>query len=181
MAPAMHRLGKDFVMPDLPQIEGVAWQLVTQRPAHLLPRKFETWDALFLDAARSVQADLAKAGPLDERTWGERNTARICHPLARALPGPIKPWLCMAPEPLPGDANMPRVASATFGASQRMVVAPGHEEDGLIHRPGGKSGHPLSPYWGAGHQAWVRGEATAFLPGPAQHRLEFDAGDQRSR
>ena len=38
VAPAMARLGKDFVMPDLPQAEGVAWQLVTQRPAHLLPR-----------------------------------------------------------------------------------------------------------------------------------------------
>ena len=171
MAPAMATLGKDFVMPDLPQIEGVAWQLVSQRPAHLLPRKYASWDALFLDAAESVTDDLESRGPLAERTWGERNTAAICHPLAKALPSLIKPWLCMPADPLPGDMNMPRVASPTFGASERMVVAPGHEQDGIIHMPGGQSGNPLSPFWGAGHQAWVKGEPTPFLPGKTEHTM----------
>ena len=54
-----------------------------------------------------------------------------------------------------------------------MVVAPGHEEDGIIHMPGGQSGHLLSPFWGAGHQAWVRGEPTPFLPAKTQHSLEM--------
>jgi penicillin G amidase len=53
-APAQAKLGKDFVMPDLPQIEGVAWQLVTQQPAHLLPKKYASWDALLSDAAKEV-------------------------------------------------------------------------------------------------------------------------------
>ncbi len=171
MAPAFARLGKDFVMPDLPQIEGVAWQLVSQQPAHLLPRKFESWDALLLDAANEVHAGLAAQGPLAQRTWGERNTANICHPLARALPAIAKPLLCMPRDPLPGDGNMPRVQSPDFGASERMVVSPGHEEDGIIHMPGGQSGHRLSPFWGAGHAAWVKGEATPFLPGKASHTL----------
>ena len=38
-------------------------------------------------AARAVREDLAAQGPLAERSWGERNVARICHPLSRALPG----------------------------------------------------------------------------------------------
>ena len=171
MAPAMAAQGKDFVMPDLPQIEGVAWELVSQRPAHLLPRKFASWDALLLDAARALDEQLQTQGPLERRTWGERNTAAICHPLAGALPGPLKPLLCMPADPLAGDMNMPRVVAPSFGASERMVVAPGHEQDGIIHMPAGQSGNPLSPFWGAGHEAWVRGEPTPFLPGKPQYKL----------
>ena len=174
MAPAMAKLGQDFVMPDLPQIEGVAWQLVSQRPAHLLPRRFESWDALFLDAARAVVSDLEKKGPLAQRRWGERNAAAICHPLAKALPSVLKPWLCMPADPLPGDLNMPRIASPSFGASERMVVAPGHEQEGIIQMPGGQSGNPLSPFWGAGHQAWVNGEPGSFLPGKREHVLSLN-------
>ena len=173
MAPAMVALGDDFIMPDLPQLEGVAWPLVTQRPAHLLPRRFDSWQALELDAAREVVAELGAIGPLRERTWGEQNTAHICHPLAGALPALARRWLCMRADPLAGDGNMPRVVAPAFGASERMVVSPGHEEDGIVHMPGGASGHPLSPFWGAGHEAWVRGEPTPFLPGPSRHRARF--------
>lgn len=173
VAPAQAALGKDFVMPDLPQLEGVSWPLVTQRPAHLLSRRYATWDALFEDAAVSVRDDLAKVGPLKERTWGERNTAAICHPLSKAIPLLGKRLLCMPAEPLPGDTAMPRVQGPGFGASQRMVVAPGHERDGILHMPGGQSGHPLSPFWGAGHDDWVHGRPSPFLPGPARHTLRL--------
>jgi penicillin amidase len=52
-----------------------------------------------------------------------------------------------------------------------MVVSPGHESDGLFHMPGGQSGHPLSPFWGAGHADWLAGKPTPFLPGEATHQL----------
>jgi penicillin amidase len=172
-APARAALDADFVMPDLPQLEGVAWPLVTQRPPHLLPRRYDTWDALFEDAAIEVRDALRKRGPLAERSWGERNTARICHPLAAALPLLGERLLCMARDAIPGDWNMPRAASPDYGASERMVVAPGREEDGILHMPGGQSGHPLSPYWGAGHDDWVQGRPTPFLPGKAQHKLRL--------
>jgi penicillin amidase len=173
-APAQAALGKDFLMPELPQLEGIAWPLVTQRPLHLLPRKYASWEALFEDAATEVRNDLQAHGPLQQRTWGERNTAAICHPLAAAIPF-AKPWLCMPADPLPGDGNMPRVTGPSFGASERMVVSPGHEAEGYFHMPGGQSGHPLSPFWGAGHEAWVQGKPTPFLPGPAQHTLTLQA------
>ncbi len=190
LAPAEAALGNDFIMPSLPQLEGVAWPLVTQRPDNLLPRRFAQcsssanantdpchgatgWDALFEDAAITVRDELSKHGPLAQRRWGERNTAAICHPLAQALPGFFRRWLCMPPDELPGDANMPRVAAPAFGASERMVVSPGHEADGIIEMPGGQSGNPLSPFWGAGHEAWVRGEATPFLPGQTTHTLRL--------
>jgi penicillin amidase len=171
LAPARAALGDGFDAPDLPQFEGVAWPLAQQRPPHLLPRRYDSWLALFEDAAREVRDDLATRGALHERTWGERNTTRICHPLWAALPAFIGRRLCMPAEPLPGDGMMPRVQGPAFGASQRMVVSPGHEADGIAHMPGGQSGHPLSPFWGAGHEDWARGQPTPFLPGPARHRL----------
>ena len=171
MAPAQVALGKEFVMPDLPQLEGVAWELLTQQPTHLLPRKFGDWNALLTDAARDAVSELEKKGPLAQRRWGERNRAAICHPLAGALPSFLKRFLCMPANALPGDSNMPRVAAPDFGASERMVVSPGHEADGIIEMPGGQSGNPLSPFWGAGHEAWLQGKPTPFLPGKKAHVL----------
>lgn len=170
-APAQAALGDDFAMPDLPQLEGVAWPLVTQQPAHLLPPRHDDWHALFEDAAVEVRDALAAQGPLAARTWGERNTARICHPLAGAVPLLGRRLLCMPRDELPGDGMMPRVQGPSFGASQRMVVAPGHEADGIIHMPGGQSGHPLSPFWGAGHDDWVHGRPSPFLPGESRYTL----------
>lgn len=165
LAPARAALGEDFAMPAMPQLEGVAWPLVTQRPAHLLPAAHASWDALFEEAAAQVRDQLAAPGPLAARSWGEANTARICHPLSAALPRALGRRLCMPADPLPGDVHMPRVQAPAMGASQRMVIAPGREADGIIHQPGGQSGHPLSPFWGAGHEDWVQGRPSPFLPG----------------
>ncbi|MFT3762239.1 MAG: penicillin acylase family protein [Pseudoxanthomonas sp.] len=188
-APAQAALGDDFRMPYLPQFEGVVWPLLEQRPANLLSRRYSCespakartsmcgdangWDALLEDAARAVRDDLARHGPLEQRRWGERNAAKICHPLAMALPAVLAQRLCMPADELDGDTDMPRVAGPGFGASERMVVSPGHEADGIIHMPGGQSGHPLSPFWGAGHKAWVKGEPTPFLPGETKYNLRL--------
>jgi penicillin amidase len=170
-APAQAAMGDDFVIPDLPQLEGAVWPLLSERPAHLLSRRFTSWEALLEDAAVEVRDDLLERGPLEQRTWGERNTAKICHPLANALPATLKPALCMPADPLNGDGAMPRVQGPAFGASQRMVVSPGHEAEGIIHMPGGQSGNPLSPFWGAGHDDWVHGRPTPFLPGKTEYTL----------
>lgn len=173
-----HVNGRDAALAELfgdrrlNQFEGALWPLMEQRPAHLLPPGQESWEAMLLAAVRSVADELrGQAGGLAARTWGERNSAAICHPLATALPGPFRRLLCMPADPLPGDSNMPRVQGRSFGASERMVVSPGHEADGYFHMPGGQSGHPLSPFWGAGHVDWVQGKPTPFLPGEAAHRL----------
>jgi len=171
LAPARSTLGDTWHAPRLPQFEAVLWPMMIQRPAHLVPPGHADWDSLLADLARGVEAELSAQGPLHERTWGERNTAAICHPISQALPALARRWLCMPAEGLPGDSNMPRVQGPDFGASQRMVVSPGHEAEGIIHMPGGQSGHPLSPYWGAGHADFVAGRPTPFLPGPAEHTL----------
>jgi penicillin amidase len=116
----------------------------------------------------------AGTGGLAARTWGERNTTRIQHPLSRAVPL-LSRLLDMKPRALPGDTAMPRVQGPSFGSSERFAVSPGHEEQGYFHMPGGQSGHPLSPYYGAAHSAWENGEMTPFLPGPAERTLTLDA------
>jgi len=62
------------------------------------------------------------------------------------------------------------------GASERFVVSPGREEEGIFEMPGGESGHPLSPFFQAGHEAWVKGLPTPFLPGPTAHTLTLSPG-----
>lgn len=177
LAPAKAALGEEYLEPRLAQLEGVVWPLLTERPAHLLPPPHASWEALLANAARDAEGELAEQGPrLADRSWGERNTAAICHPISRALPAFARPLLCMPADPLPGDGNMPRVQGPAFGASQRMVVSPGHEAEGIIHMPGGQSGHPLSPFWGAGHADWVEGRPSGFLPGPTQHTLRLTPG-----
>ena len=92
------------------------------------------------------------------------------HPLSPALPFAGR-WLDMPAQPLPGDAQMPRVQGEAFGASQRLVVSPGHEAQGSLQMPGGPVDHPLSPFYGAGHDDWAHGKPTPLLPGAAKHTL----------
>jgi penicillin G amidase len=152
--------------------EAAVWAMVTQRPPNLLDPKYPTWDALLLDAAHAVVSDLAKQPRgLAAQTWGKRNVAAIRHPLAAALPAFLGRWLNMPRDELPGDHDMPRVQSPSFGASERFAIMPGHEERSYLHMPGGQTDNPLSPYYGAGHEAWVQGRATPLLPGPTHYRL----------
>ena len=157
------------------QFEAPLWQLVTERPEHLLPANFENWDALLLAA---VQAHLGwletrYGSPLAERAWGEYNTARIRHPLSQALPT-MSGWLDMPADRLNGDSNLPKAQGPGFGASERFSVSPGDEENGLMHMPTGQSGHPLSPFYRAGHDSWVRGQPSPFLPGEPAFTLKLE-------
>ena len=95
------------------------------------------------------------------------------HPLTRGLPRLLTRFVDMPDTPLPGDEDSPRNQKPRHGASERLVVSPGHEEEGLFNMPGGQSGHPLSPYYRAGHEAWVRGDPTPLLPGNTQYRLQL--------
>jgi penicillin amidase len=151
----------------------VLGRLLDQRPAGWLPAAYPDWQALELAAIDQVIFDLTRDGkPLSAATWGARNTAAIAHPISMAAPA-LKRWLSVPADPLPGDANMPRVAGRNFGQSERMTVSPGKEEQGVFNMPGGQSGHPLSPYFLRGHAEWVAGTTVPLLPGRAAHTLTF--------
>jgi penicillin amidase len=163
----------DFAWPQL-NFEQPLESIVNERPMNLLDPSYRNWDDLLVAAADDVSDLYAKQG-VDPRTatWGQRNTARIQHPFAAGLPHWAASWLSMPADPLAGDTNMPRVQDPSYGASERFAVSPGHESDGIFEMPGGESANPLSPFFRAGHEAWVHGNPTPFLPGPAEHILEL--------
>ena len=162
-----------FALGELRQLEGPLWELVRTRPLHLLDPQYKSWDEQLLAAVDAALDSYGKgASDLAARTWGERNTTAIGHPLGRAVPF-LDRWLNMPPRSLPGDQDMPRFQAPRFGASERIVVSPGHEETGIFHMPAGESGNPLSPHYGDGHRAWEEGQATPFLPGKPVNVLKL--------
>jgi len=154
------------------QFEQPLWALVSEKPMHFLSADYSDWDDLLVQSVDDVIAFLNEnyPGPLADRQWGEVNTAAILHPLSPAVPS-LSRFLDMPATPLAGDSNMPRVQAPAFGASERFAVSPGHEEAAYLQLPAGQSGHPLSDFYRAGHEAWVNGEPSPFLPGAAQHSL----------
>ena len=165
-----HEAYADFDHREL-QLEPAARALLREKPLHLLSAEYATWDDLLLAAIDDVIKSSEQQGfNLATGTWGQRNTAKIRHPFAISYPW-LMPWLGLPKDPLPGDDDMPRYQGPSKGASERLVVSPGREEEGIFHMPGGQSAHPLSPFFRAGHAAWVRGEPTPFLPGKTEHTL----------
>ena len=155
------------------KFEYPVWQALSARPLHLLPNPHRDWDEFLAAQLAAVFDDLVKQdGSLQAATWGKRNIARIKHPFSRAMPF-LSSILDMPASPLAGDNNMPRVAAPGFGASQRLVVSPGREEQGLFTMPSGQSGHPLSPFYGAGHDDWLQGKPTPLLAGETRHTLQL--------
>ncbi|MCB1044910.1 MAG: penicillin acylase family protein [Acidobacteria bacterium] len=157
-----------FDSGSLTQFEGAVWQLITEQPPHFLPAGYKSWNEYLVAQATEVEAELKL--PLKDRTWGERNRSAVEHPMASSIPL-LGKYLNMPSHPLPGDAHMPRVQFPSFGASERMIVSPGHEEDGIFHMPGGQSGHPLSPYYRVSYEDWVEGRPSPLMPGQPEHTI----------
>ena len=165
----------DFLWPGQNSAEAAVWMLLRQQPMHLLDPKYADWHALLVDAASQVAHQLgSQPGGLAARSWGEYNRSGIRHALSPALPHWLARYVDMPDQALPGDNNMPRVATPGFGASERLDVAPGHEAQGILEMPGGQSDNPLSPFFGAGHQDWVAGRPTPLLPGRTEHMLTLE-------
>jgi penicillin amidase len=172
--PVLERYGEDTELRISNQFEAPLWSLLNERPLHLLSPDYSSWDDLLLQA---IDANIGYfrdnfTGDLSHRSWGERNTAAIRHPLSRSLPM-LSGWLDMPAEPLHGDANLPRAQGPSFGASERFAVSPGDEQHGYLHMPAGQSGHPLSEFYRHGHEDWVNGRPSAFLPGNTRHTLSL--------
>jgi len=148
--------------------EEPVWMIVEKRPSYLVDPRAGNWDREFLTIVDTMLAE--NHNQVSRQHWGRHNKLRMQHPISRALPF-ASFLLDMPREELSGDFFVPRVATSKNGASERMVVCPGKEESAILHVPGGQSGHPLSPYYRAGHEDWVHGRPTPFLPGATVHTL----------
>lgn len=172
MAPVREAYGEDVRLRLSNQFEGPLWSLVTEQPLHLLPQDYETWQELMIAAVRQNIAWYREnyEGPLSDRTWGEINTAVIRHPLSASIPL-FGDDLDMPADPLNGDLDMPKAQGPSFGASERYAVYPGDEANSIMHMPTGQSGHPLSDFYARGHEDWVEGQPSPYLPGEAVYTL----------
>jgi len=150
--------------------EGPIWKLVTEKPMHLLDPQYPNWDALILHVANDVIARAEREGGLTA-PWSTWNVTVYRHPLSSGLPFFATRWLDMPRLPLAGDLYTPNMHWNSSASSERMIVSPGHEDEGIMNMPTGQSGHPLSPFYSNSHQAWVKGEPTPFLPGATEHTL----------
>ena len=144
--------------------------LLKERIAATLPdpTNYPDWETFILaKLEESIKQLLTKYDleSLNQLTWGTIHKTHISHPLG-FIPvlGKI---LNMPQKPLPGGYHCVRATSA----SERMVISPGREADGILHIPSGQSGHPLSKNYKDQFSYWLKGEPLPFLPGPTTHTL----------
>lgn len=149
--------------------------LLTEKPPRLLPdaAHYRNWDDFIFGqlqhSLQQVQAQHPGLG-LMEVNWGMQNRVQQAHPFSNALPI-LSDLLDMPNEALPGCGFCVRAAGPGFGASERLVVAPGHFEDAILHMPGGQSGNPLSPYYRDQQNYWLKGLPMTLIAGKSEHTL----------
>ncbi|PPC90506.1 MAG: penicillin acylase family protein [Methylobacter sp.] len=151
-------------------------QLVSARRPELLPDadRYATWDAFLVQVLEDSKNRVLKeqgVSAIDDLRWGQGDADPVAHPLSDALPL-LSPWLDMPIVSLPGCVECVRVARLG-GATERLVVSPGQENQAILHMPGGQSGHPLSPHYRDQHLAWVGGLATPLLVETIHHHLDL--------
>jgi penicillin amidase len=107
---------------------------------------------------------------LGDVTWGKVNKVDVRHPLTEGVFA-LSALLDMPRLALPGCSHCVRFADGKYGASERIVVAPGHESEGILHMPGGQSGQPGSRHYYDQQESWVKGLPTRFSDDEVLHRL----------
>ena len=144
--------------------------LLREKIAEILPDpvNYPDWEQFILaKLEKSIEQLLSEHNfdSLDQLTWGSIHTTQISHPLGFIpMLGKI---LNMPQDPLPGDGLCVRSPYA----SERMVISPGREADGILQIPGGQSGPPLSENYKDQYSYWLKGKPLPFLQGPTTHTL----------
>ncbi|MEQ1637486.1 MAG: penicillin acylase family protein [Methylococcales bacterium] len=151
--------------------------LLMQQPQGVLSAHYhDDWRQLILEALRQTARELSKGYPasnLAQLTWGETHPITIHHPFSKASPLLAK-LLDMPTFASDGCASVcVKVMGSDHSASERLVFAPGHAEDGIFHMPGGQSGHPLSSHYRDQQLFWQNGIAAPLQDKAVLHTLRF--------
>ncbi|UTM58204.1 penicillin acylase family protein [Photobacterium sp. CCB-ST2H9] len=175
-APLQHLLSAEglSLKPIKDNLEPAIWQLLKEEPASWLPAGEKDWATLLINVYTDAKEALFKRYSPDQKlaelNWGRVNTLAIQHPFAKTMPQ--LGWLLNMPEIQGfGGRYEPAVQTRAFGASERFVVQPGREDDGILTIPGGQSANPLSPFYRAGFDDYAFHRKTPLLPGDIQYRL----------
>jgi penicillin G amidase len=155
------------------QLETPLWQLITERPAHLLPPWFTDWDSLMTAAAGEVLGGVPDQLPLRAFVWGAVNKLSMRHPLSSAMPIMAR-WFDAPSSELDGDLHMPLAQTSRHGPVFRFVISPGRLPDAIAQMAGGQAANPLAPYYLAGHEDWLKGRRAPLSSGPARYKLTLN-------
>lgn len=140
-------------------------QLLDGKVPETLPdNRFKSWDNFLIATLEESARELKKRhslATLERFTWGQFRQIRITHPLSRGLP-----WLAglldMPVQQYGGCNFCVRVISTGLSASERFVISPGRPERGILHMPGGQSGHFLSAHYADQQPYWAKGLALSY-------------------
>ncbi len=151
--------------------------LIESNDSRLLPdqKRYPDWDSFLLaqlEKSAQVLTQKHAVESLDDLTWGKINVAEYAHPLSQGIPV-IDRILDFPRDPLPGCFFCVRVDSFEGAASMRLVVSPTHLEDGILHMPGGQSGHPFSKHYKDQHPYWVHGIPIPLVSEESVHSLKL--------
>lgn len=164
-----------FSRYSLARYRDIPWvQLLAAEADNLLPPTFSDWPAFHQHVNQLVLEYINENNVIDDQVTLATITSSLHqHPMSRNVPL-IGLLLDMPSVPLSGSKYTPNVDSNGFGASERLVVAPGHEEQGILQMPSSQTAHPLSPYYGAAHKDWAAGIATPLLPQESKYELTLN-------
>ncbi|HEY5139099.1 MAG TPA: penicillin acylase family protein, partial [Methylococcales bacterium] len=152
-------------------------ELLTQRPKGVIPAQYnDDWPVFILETLNSAAKDLQSQYPDIEPAqlnWGTMNRIAQNHPFSKSLPI-LGEFLDIGGFESSGCASVcVKVMSNEHGASERLVLAPAHPEDGILEMPGGQSGHPFSRHYRDQQKFWQEGKTAPYMPGKFLHTLHF--------
>lgn len=151
--------------------------LIDTDDPRLLPgqQRYSGWNAFLLAQLEKSAQELMRTYSIDslqELAWGKINVADYTHPLSQGIPGSGQ-FLDFPRDAVPGCGFCVRVDSSGGGASMRLVASPSNLEDGILHTPGGQSGHPLSAHYRDQHTFWLKGLPIPLLAELFEPELEL--------
>lgn len=158
----------------LPTVNTFIDKTIQTRPRKLLPKEFDSYEALILACYTDARAALAKQLGADERqwTWGRTGQIRFPHPLA------VVPLIGaqFAVPPLPrftgGSGGTVNVGA---GVSMRLIADTGNWDNTQQGLALGESGDPASAHWSDQLTDWRNVTTRAF---PFSPKAARDAAKQ---
>lgn len=152
-------------------------QILSVRPPKLLPRSeiYQSWQDLVLKVLVETVDKLEKrhqVQDINQLVWSDINPVRISHPFTRTIPV-LSEFLDLPEYRLSGCTFCINVMAEGYGVTERLVVSPGHNDEGLVQMAGGQSGHPLSEHYGDQHVFWAKLVAMPLEPEAIRYSLRL--------
>jgi len=149
--------------------------LLTQRPQGVLRARYHgNWQQMILDTIRQSAQELHQQYPqtsLAQLTWGQTHSVALQHPFSKVASF-LSKVLDMPTFASDGCASVcVKVMGSGHGASERLVLSPGHPENGIFQMPGGQSGHPFSQHYRDQQLFWQNGIAAPLQTNAKLHSL----------